>query len=634
MSEIPGLSNYIGNAYNARDGNCLGQSVFVLTYDKGTTVQWGSQGQVGIPDQIAASTATVHYSLSESLVLKETADYDRSFSASVAADYTGVTYSGSVSSSLLYHGSLFTSTSHTYALNFYLQKVLTFERLGSVSADDLDDDFVAAIKGLSGQDQDAYFSFFDNYGTHYVDAGALGGTVVMQTSIEDSLYESYSASEINAQIAVGYNGLVASGNLDISAAYSASEFLSQNRSSIQIILSVLGGLYTADEPISQWVDSIYDTPSLLMNVPNSPSLTTLKAISDLAGTAGADEKVADNIKQYLPQYVSEYKALDGLLSSPAGIVANLVYSGAAGNGFILATIRETANGDRGSCSAYASESANPTTLRGLASQHYYTNADTWVPYASLMMPAPSDNKAAISDATTSGDPSVALSFVGLGDANDPAMGPWDELNFGDDYLAASDGFVVAYVDWNGDDGSRGYVQGVLNPGTDDEVVAAAASQHYWSRGNTYVPSNSFCLPIRHGTSYAVKYTGTAGNPMAKAYFTSLPDTLTFPEGFSSRTAGWTYQAETDGFLIAYLSAPTDGGRGYVNLYSYPDTAELTKLGNLASTSVHYYAYHNTWVPYNTATIPVSKHAFYKAEFVQTNPDAKIVLKWIPLMVAS
>jgi len=126
----PQLTNYVENAYNAKQGNFLSKPVFALTYENGKKIDWGMlrPEKRDIPDQISASTDTTHYELRSSQFLENTSDYDYTFSASVSAEYSGVTYSGSVQSKHLYHGQLFTSTSSTYALNFYLQSVLTFER--------------------------------------------------------------------------------------------------------------------------------------------------------------------------------------------------------------------------------------------------------------------------------------------------------------------------------------------------------------------------------------------------------------------------------------------------------------------------------------------------------------------------
>ncbi|MEM6445386.1 MAG: hypothetical protein AAF704_02300 [Cyanobacteria bacterium P01_D01_bin.123] len=51
---------------------------------------------------------------------------------------------------------------------------------------------------------------------------------------------------------------------------------------------------------------------------------------------------------------------------------------------------------------------------------------------------------------------------------------------------------------------------------------------------------------------------------------------------------------------------------------------------MASTSIHYHTPRDTWVPYNTAMIPVSKNEFYTAKFAKTALEPAIQLLWMPL----
>ncbi|HEX8247143.1 MAG TPA: MAC/perforin domain-containing protein, partial [Pyrinomonadaceae bacterium] len=553
----PELVNYVANAYNAKDGNFLSKPVFALTYNNGHTIPWGSPGVTkDIPDQISAGIATNFYNITNSLLLEEKSDYDRSFSASVNAEYSGVTYSGSVQSSLLYHGSLFSSTSSFYALNFYLQSILTFERLDTT----LDADFAAALKSLpedisSPDNQQKYFDFFDSYGTHYTTSGTMGGTIIMETDIQQSLLETASELEITAAVSVGYEAIVSSGSLDVSTAYKNSEFLSQNQNSISISLSVLGGLYAPGEPIINWVNSIYNTPSLLLSVPSlSTQMTSLQSISDLVAIAGASAQIAANINSLVHNYVMLATLDDGsLLSSPGPIDFDTVYNTSsegivAGDGFVICSIEAAAEGDRGYVYAFDDTDSDPTTVIATASQHYYTEHDRWISGASSTMPTPNGTYFTIHETPTGGTPNTSLQFIGLGNVGEEGMGSWQKIDLNTDLTAPADGFISAYVDWNGSDGARGYVQGIQN-----NVVVAAASQHYYSESDIVVPTNSFCMPICQGTPYSVAFIATGESPAAQAFFVPLSEAYVFFQRFQSRTENRVYQALTDGFLVAYLS---------------------------------------------------------------------------------
>lgn len=632
----PELVNYVANAYNAKDGNFLSKPVFALTYENGQKVYWGPSGESrDIPDQISASVSTIHQEVSNSLLLEDKADYDRSFSASVNAEFSGVSYSGSLQSSLLYHGSLFASTSSFYALNFYLQTILTFER----HAMTLDGDFIAAINLLpkdisSAESQQQYFKFFDTYGTHYTHFGTMGGTIVLETDVQDSLLETASELQIAAAISVGYQGIVAGGSLNASAAYSASDFLSQHRNNISISLNVIGGLYASGESIIDWVTSLYNTPSLVLNVPSvSKPMTTLQSISNLVAVAGGDPQIATNIVSLVHNYLMQATLNDGsLLSSPTPIDFSVVYdttgnSIEAGDGFVICSIEAAIDGNRGYVQAFDDASPDPTTLLATASQHYFVKDDRYVPSASLTMPTPNGTSFTAQKTPTSGMPTTSLQFIGLGNVGEEGMGSWQQVTIGSDLTAAADGFVVAYVDWNNSNGARGYVQGFQN-----SKIVAGASQHYFTSSDIIVPTNSFCMPIAKGTPYKVVFTATAASPTAMAYFVPLSEAYLFFDSFQPRTENRVYQALTDGFLVAYLSAQTNGDRGFVQLSSYHDQNELARMGKLASTSIHYFTHDDIFVPYNTAMIPVSKNNFYTASFTPTALNPSIQLLWMPLGV--
>jgi hypothetical protein len=630
----PELTNFVGNSYNAKDGNFLSRPIFALTYNQGRTVTWGPTREIrDIPDQISASISTAHSEVRTSLLMESRADYDRSFSASVGAEYSGVTYSGSAQSNLLYHGSLFSSVSSFYALNFYLQTVLIFERIDLA----LDDNFRAALNALpldisSSDNQQRYFDFFEAYGTHYAKSGTMGGTIVMETDIQDSVLETASQTEVAAAISVGYDAIVTSGKLDVNTAYTQSDFLNKHRSSIAISLNVLGGTYASGEAIIDWVNSIYNTPSLVLTVPSAMRpLTTLESIANLVGIAGGNPQIAANIISLVHNYVMQSTLDDGsLLSSPVPIDFSIVYdttgnSVEAGDGFVVGLIEPSAEGDRGSIQAYDDFNGDPTVLRAVASQHLFTKDDDIIPYASLTMPTPHGTHFTAQKIPTAGMPTTSLQFIGFGNVGEEGMGSWQEIAIGSDLVASSDGFVVAYVDWNGVNGARGYVQGLQN-----NQVVAGASQHYFTKSDIIVPGNSFCMPICKGTAYKVTFTATALNPRAQAYFVPLSEAYLFFDSFQTRTENRVYQAPTDGFLLAYLFAQTNGDRGFVHLYSHADQSELVRLGKLASTSIHYFTNDDIFVPYNSAMIPVSRNNFFTANFTATARNAGIHLLWMPL----
>jgi hypothetical protein len=638
---VPELTNYAANAYNAKDGNFLSKPVFALTYNQGRTINWGPDGaQKQLPDQISASTTTTHYELMQTLLLETQSDYDRSFSASANVEYTGVAFSGSIQSSFFYHGNLFSSTSSKYALNFYLQSVLRFERI-QMDRSALDNAFIAAIQSLpldisSIDNQQKYFDFFDSYGTHYTRLGTMGGTIVMETEIDDRLLVSHTSLEVSAAISAGYQGVIASGSLDVNAAYKSSSFLSQNRSSMNVTLHVLGGSYAPDKSISSWVDSIYSTPSLLLDVPTlqKTHLTKLEAISKLVSIAGGNQAIAGNIESLLHIYMMQDDYKDGLLTSPQDLAFDNVYRAQDGDGFVMATIQQTPGQTMASIHAFSGADDDPTEVIATASQQYVIDRDKHIPYASLTMPVVKDTFYFSQKVVSAGNPITSLQFVGFGNTAQqaPGMSPWQSVPVNTDLIAKVDGFVVAYVDWNNQDGARSYIQGQQMLSNNQYTTVAGASQHFYTGSTTGIPTNSFCMPIRKDTRYRVDFTSTVPElrPTSRAFFISLPEALVFFQPFQRRTEERVYQALTDGFLVAYLFKVQNGDRGYVDLYAHLDDNNLIQLGKRASTSIHYFVNTDIFVPYSTAMIPVPKNAHYTARFTKTALNPGVQLLWMPL----
>ncbi len=633
----PELENLAANAFNALEGSCLGSPIFTLSYNKGHTVNWGDMGARSIPDQLSASAAPSSHKESRTILLEVEADYDRTYSASIDASYSGVAWSGSLKSSFLYHGNLFTSTSSSYALDCYIQSVLKFKRLNFTKSD-LDADFVSAICNLPldtvGDNKQKYFDFFNSYGTHYLQEAEMGGTIVMETDINDDVFNTSTELEVSAAISVGYEGVVSSGKLDAEAAYKASDFLKKHENNISISLSVMGGLFSPDGTITAWQNSIYNNgPILLLNSPTTTtSFTQLVCISRLATIAGAQEGISSNIESMLVQYMNTSSEKDGLIGRTKTNRFSDVIEATNGDGFFVGTITKKDNGDRGWLVSSNDTSENPTTNRVFASQHYYTDSDKQIPSASFLLPAKNGNTSVSNANPTSGYPTTVLNYIALGDIDEAMLQDWLPVDLGSEHIASTDGFVVSYVDWNDSNGARGYVIGAQYSSTLNKWVnIAGASQHKYSGSDIHVPNNSFTMPVRKDTKYKVLFTATSPNPVAKAFFVPISSTISFFKDYETRTANNNFHAKTDGFLVAYLAMKNNGDRGYVDLFSYPNEANLLKNGKLSSTSIHYYTGSDVQVPYNTATIPVAKNNYYTAQVTNTSGAPDLSLLWFPIV---
>lgn len=634
---IPQLSNYVRNAFNTKDGNFLSKPIFKETTNNQETVRWDGRDEV-IPDQISASAASYHDEVKSTLLMASKSDYDRQFSMSLGAEYSGVTFSGSVNSNYLYHGNLFTQKNSSYGLNFFMQRVLEFERK-PVEASDLEDSFVAAIQKLptdldTGNAIEQYFDFFDAYGTHYLKSGTMGGQIVMETRVDNSLIKSSTQHEVSAAISAGYSGVVANGSLNASAAYSSNDFLEQNRDKTDISLHVMGGIYTSDsESITEWARSIYETPSLLLSCPTSPTrqYSVLVCITDLVAIAGAAERVADNIRVAIQEYIVSDAYDDGLLGLPTEIHARHVYHQQLGAAIVLGMVSRKGNeqGARSILTAYNTEQQQCDIPRAMASQIFWTQGDVQVPVTSLALPVPLRSYYDIADNHTSSViADTKLSVVEFGDDALDVLGPWTEVPIDTLFKPEQDGFVVAYVDWNGVEGTRAAIEGIVG---DDKQVIAGASQHRYGASSEFIPCNSFCMPVKEGQSIDIKLKKTSGSPVAKAFYIPLSKTVACLGEMKPRKRNTTYEAQEDGFLLAYLDASHDGDRGVVHLKHGETEGELETT---VATSVHFYKASDTWVPQNSALLPVVKGRLYRAQFESTAGNTDCYLHWFPLHKAA
>ncbi|PQJ61718.1 MAC/perforin domain-containing protein [Photobacterium angustum] len=645
--QIPQLNIYVANAFNAVQGNFLSKPLFKLTNNSGQTVTWDGK-EAAIPDQISASTASHFYRQSNSMLMASKSDYDRQYSIAVEAEYTGVSFSGSVSSKYLYHGNLFTQTESSYALNFMLREVFNFERLEFTVAD-LTDEFIAAVEKLpqelvTKEEQAAYFQLFKNYGTHYLSMGTMGGQVVMETRVDTSLVQNTSVHDVSGAISAGYDGFVASGKFSIEAAYKSSAFLEEHKEQTTITLDALGGDFVPGGDLKEWSNSIYDTPSILLNCPTMPTtkISTLECIAEAVKIAGASQDVINNIYTALQKYVTEKAYEDGLLGTPVPFKPYVVSQQSAGDAFVIGYLdRGEDDGARTFIEGLNSPSQSCNELYAQASQHYWPNGNTKVPYASLTMPVKLETYYNVINEDTSSLPAkLSLHKIAMGDPNHAGLGEWEEQVLSSKtsdknvetakFVAKQDGFVVAYINWNEINGSRGYIDLEVNNAT-----VAAASQHRYSDANTYIPNNSFCAPVREGDNITITFTKTSQNPLAKAFFVQLNAQFAKIGEPENRTPESTFKAETDGFLLAYLHSDTvdleKNEEAKIILKAIADGEDLLGSKPLAGTSIHnHHKNADVHVPKNSVLLPVPKGFRYMAEYNSVEGSPVCELRWYPL----
>lgn len=295
----------------------------------------------------------------------------------------------------------------------------------------------------------------------------------------------------------------------------------------------------------------------------------------------------------------------------------------SGQGFVLTNIQMVNNGDRSSAEEFdAPESDPPNIMRAAASQHYYTDQDIQVPFASMMIPISGTYK--VNEIITAGKPKISSRYVACRDVW--IASGWSEVAFdGNTITLPNDGFIVAHI-YGTKLGDQGVIYGYQHINGKDDLLAAASQQINFRKKpitggypETFIPSNSFCLPVQKDTSY--KLVGELqGQSTAKAYFASVNSSFKILEPIPVKP-NEIYQAENDGFLVALIGKTTSGDRGIVQLYTGPN-AEFKEA--LASTSFHDYV--DLSIPLNSSTIPVTKGNFYSTVFKQTSGNKAMQAK--------
>ena len=325
-----------------------------------------------------------------------------------------------------------------------------------------------------------------------------------------------------------------------------------------------------------------------------------------------------------------YSGLRACVTSLVALAAAATAQGQSLNGsYGLATLNSAANGDRSIVKVYEDSAPFPSTLRACASQHFWTDRDHWLSAAAAFVPLAAANTFLASPVVTAGSPNLAVGVFGAGNASSPAA-TWQPLSLNNEQAAAADGFVVAHVDWNNNNGARGFIVGQQR--NSNEPIAtdvAGSSQHRYVESDMHVECNSFSMPVRKGVNFKVSFTATSGTPVARAFFVPLATGITL-SGSQVVAANTLYQNNTAGFLVAYLNAATDGDRGTIEL----QRGTPQSLTTYASTSVHFYSGSDTWVPMNSATIPVNRGESFIAKFTPTSgfPVARVV--WFPAVDAA
>lgn len=596
---LPGVAMCMERGIDLSSLSFQPSKIFEMTYADQQTLLYGpaeSQSTYSVPDQMQALQQPDFSNHSLKTLMKDEHDYKDAYSIKTTDSASGVAWSGSGSGSLAYTGSLFTSSSDQYYLNFSVQSVYNFARGTDIL---LTQAFSEAINGLptsltaSGA-YDAYKTFFQQYGTHYALSGYCGGYIVMESDIETSLVKSASSTKIAAELKASYSGMIDSGSVDVSTMYSRSSFLSKYKSSITLSYNCCGGQLSND--IKTYCESVFASPILLLGPCGNEALVpTLAPLADLAPSA-IKATMLDAMDRYL--HVACLGSLHAIQYSNVSL-ANV-------EALVLGSIAIPGSGPRGTITGLTAGSQGaltPGQASGTAFASAHISSNDYSPVAAYLLPVRNGDYVNNIANTTCAAPAYSLYQANLTvpERLAPVFGAWQNL----ETLTgtwASDGFVLAGVQCPGD-GERGST--LLTSGGN---LAGACSAHYFYAGDNWYPQESFCVPVRNGDQYTVTLDPTCGAPTITCQFLPIQ-----PQALAVGAAqlcynGQSYTAETDGIFVVVMSTVDQyGGQASVTLAG--TTEELATAPVLAATSVQMGS--NPWLPYNTVAVPVRKGMAYQ-----------------------
>lgn len=627
MSTLPGLQSPIQFGYDATRGDFAASPVFTLTYDHGTVIHYDGK-DYPVPDGIQVDTSSGTYSSSKTVLLRTKADYSDYYSASLTAagsttnPMTQMSFTGSADSNLAFHGTLFTVSRKCYALDFGRQQVYKAKRDKLTASTFLTKGFTEALNALgTNSKNEEYFAFFHTWGTHYLSDGIFGGFYTMETSIDDSLFETSSRKTVEGGVQAGFDGIVSSGSLDFNVAYQSSTWLSQNKTSTEVTIWTNGGkpAKTTDE----FFKSVFQNPLLLLFFVETNAPTQFRPLSAFC----ASEEARRSFDQALQKYLDRALRRDGALGSPEPREEGTVYP-VRFDCVLTGLISTRANGSRGFLQAFSDASANPKVLRGAASMHDYTKTFNYVTQASLTTPLRQGDHFLVQQ---SNDGVSRSALMPVGFHTDVRFGAWQDVSFNTPRIAEADCLVVGIIDIPGN-GPRGTIQGQqwLN-GEMTTVVASSGHANTNFNGDSWIRCESFCMPVARGTKYQVVTAASAGTPGFYAYALPLEGGHALFGAYEARDPGKRYRAETDGMLVAYIDASVTRTGGRASAYVALTTEDLAKVPARAFTSAHFDQGNDRWFPYNAFTAPVEKGSWYQVSYENLGGSAKLILNWVPLL---
>lgn len=581
------LNIYLTNAFNAKYFDFIGSPVFSEpTYS--VPVNFGPYDKTyDFPEGVQFNGVANFLNFSDDELVDSASNFQQKFSVGISAGgkvkRLTMGAEASLSSKLATNAKLSHSTSQKRFFSFAVQTIYQIERATPTATTT---DFANAIKGLptslaNSSDFASYESFFNQYGTHYLIRGSMGGFFCVQTDVDKTLLESDTAAAISGALSASFNASIASGTFKLESEFEKGQYLKDSLEGTRSRYSCRGGIFDTD--LHNWVMSCFRNPILVPGISgiNEP---VLKPLSDYAPTA---------IQPVMEQALRSYLAGERHIGTPQWVEL-ATHATASSSGLLVASV--TAQADYLQANLQGLLGANQKVIGGCAS----VAGTLGINSASFCVPINAGDEYHCVVSTTSPAPVTSIQFVPISGAlNDgscfAAPVPLDVASGTVDFVPPRDGLLVGMATSSAQNCAI-----MLQRSFDDETVMIGGCMG--GSDNAYV---SCTIPVLAGitiTGTAGYYSGTGTSPY-NLNFIALQNGLKWGKP-RLLAIGNKYTASSDGLVTGLAMAASNlisAGITVADSLSTFDSVVLSAGATSFSSGA------NTGQSlYNSLTVPVRK----------------------------
>jgi MAC/Perforin domain len=653
----PGLDTLlIACGFDPLNWDFVDQSIFELTYEKGLTIalHHGQDEKVyDVPDGFTANR-TYEADGTEVMIFKGLHSIDEEkFSLSLQASLSAYGASASASASVAKYSKIetddkLTTTTVGYYKTIYRLRRDKFDNLSSAFKDDL--------KGLPSSytpdNRGQFDDFFRKWGTHFLTTGFFGGIWVMNTIIEESVFDRLDRQDIKASVEVGFSDGTDKGSAKIDIEQNTMKSLHLDNRQSKITFHSIGG--NSNKEIKDWLISVDDIMVFLKDALCMSADATRPIFTPIWQVA--DELHREALKRAWLEYLPPDKQQDETLPQTVGgqVETNIQ---AMTDGFLSVLLNVLSSndwgGNRGEVYVFTDGSPHPGTWIAGTGVDNGGHMDPGIGSAEGAEIPIKINQASVFAPIRRGDYYKVGYNRRFGNLNTNVtfqpfplgFGAWEPLSFNQLYNGRDkDGFVVAAVyhdggQWASIIGSQA-VNGVLTPCVGSYMDATVPG---WTPF-VDVLTTSFCMPVVKGSSFRIDLKLKPlvdANAIAKSLFwiPMGPSHRLLPLDFYRPNE--TNQAHTHGVVTGYLSWPDDHSKSnHHPTFPAVLTIQSALTQNFVNPSTVGFATvqgpppEAAVVPYNTATAFIAKGCWFRASTASQSTGYSATVSWFGIVPAA